>query len=152
MHVLMAGVLVGLSVEVVERVLKIYDPAGAISVHGTNGLWGVISVGLFADGKSNYGGSWNGVTGNVTGLFYGDAGQLVAQLIGIATLVGVIFTLSFIFNWIVDVVVGQRVGAKAELAGLDIPEMGALCYPDFQLKTSDYGSASSASADVPAQP
>ena len=58
----------------------------------------------------------------------------MAQLIGISTLVGVIFTLSFVCNWIVDVVVGQRVGARAELAGVDIPEMGALCYPDFQLK------------------
>src|SRR5258708_4607510 len=124
------GILVCLSVEFFDRIPKVDDPVGAISVHGVNGLWGVLSVGLFADGKSNYGGSWNGVNGSVTGLFYGDAGQLVAQLIGIATLLGVIFTLSFIFNWIVDVVVGQRVGAKAELAGLDIPEMGALCYPE----------------------
>ncbi len=60
---LIAGVLVCLSVEFVERVMKVDDPVGAISVHGTNGLWGVISVGLFADGKSNYGGSWNGVSG-----------------------------------------------------------------------------------------
>ena len=59
--------------EFVDRVLKVDDPVGAISVHGANGLWGVISVGLFADGKSNYGGSWNGVNGSVTGLFYGDA-------------------------------------------------------------------------------
>ena len=59
---MIAGVLVCLSVEFVERVMKVDDPVGAISVHGTNGLWGVISVGLFADGKSNYGGSWNGVT------------------------------------------------------------------------------------------
>ncbi|MBI3320517.1 MAG: ammonium transporter [Candidatus Omnitrophica bacterium] len=131
-----AGILVCLSVEFLDRVGRIDDPVGAISVHGTNGLWGVLSVGLFADGRSNYGGSWNGVPGNVTGLFYGDAGQLVAQLIGIGTLVGVIFTLSFVFNWIVDVVVGQRVSAKVELAGLDIPEMGALCYPDFQLKAA----------------
>ena len=79
---LIAGVLVCLSVEFVDRVMKVDDPVGAISVHGANGLWGVISVGLFADGKSNYGGSWNGVNGSVTGLFYGDAGQLVAQLIG----------------------------------------------------------------------
>ena len=83
---LVAGVLVCLSCEFVERVLKVDDPVGAISVHGTNGIWGVIAVGLFADGKSNYGGSWNGVAGNVTGLFYGDAGQLVAQLMGVATL------------------------------------------------------------------
>ena len=53
----------------------------------------MLSVGLFADGTSNYGGSWNGVTGSVTGLFYGDASQLVAQMVGIATLVGFVFTL-----------------------------------------------------------
>ena len=79
-----AGMLVCLSVEYIERVAKVDDPVGAISVHGACGLWGVISVGLFADGTSNYGGSWNGVNGSVTGLFYGDARQLVAQLIGCA--------------------------------------------------------------------
>jgi Amt family ammonium transporter len=133
---LIAGVLVCVSVEFVDRVLKVDDPVGAISVHGTNGLWGVISVGLFADGKSNYGGSWGGVNGNVTGLFYGDAGQLVAQLIGVCTLVGFVFTFSFVANWIIDAVVGQRVAAKVELEGLDMPEMGALGYPEFELKAS----------------
>jgi Amt family ammonium transporter len=132
-----AGVLVCVSVEFVERVMKVDDPVGAISVHGANGLWGVISVGLFADGKSNYGGSWNGVTGNVTGLFYGDAGQLVAQLIGVATLVGFVFTFSFAVNLVIDMVVGQRVSAKAELEGLDLPEMGALGYPEFELKSRE---------------
>jgi len=141
-----AGILVCLAVEFFDRVPKVDDPVGAISVHGVNGLWGVISVGLFADGRSNYGGSWNGVAGGVKGLFYGDAGQLVAQLIGVATLVGVIFALSFIFNWIIDVVVGHRVSAKVEMAGLDIPEMGALAYPDFQLKASDYGTPSQSAA------
>src|SRR5260370_10597761 len=60
---LFAGVLVCLSVEFVDRVMKVDDPVGAISVHGANGLWGVISVGLFADGTSNYGGCciWAGV-------------------------------------------------------------------------------------------
>jgi len=131
-----AGVLVCISVEFVDKVLKVDDPVGAISVHGANGLWGVISIGLFADGKSNYGGSWNGVNGSVTGLFYGDnGGQLVAQLIGVATLLGFVFTLSFVFNLLVDWVVGQRVSAKSELQGLDLPEMGALGYPEFELKT-----------------
>jgi len=133
---LIAGVLVCVSGEFVDRVLKVDDPVGAISVHGTNGLWGVISVGLFADGKSNFGGSWNGVSGNVTGLFYGDAGQLVAQLIGVSTLVGLVFTFSFVVNWVIDAVVGQRVAAKAELEGLDMPEMGAVGYPEFELKAS----------------
>jgi len=141
-----AGVLVCLSVEFFDRVPKVDDPVGAISVHGVNGLWGVIAVGLFADGKSNYGGSWNGVAGGVTGIFYGDAGQLVAQLIGVATLLGVVFSLSFLWNWLVDVFVGQRANAKAELAGLDIPEMGALCYPDYVLKTTDYATSVSSGA------
>jgi Amt family ammonium transporter len=131
---LIAGVLVCVSVEFVDRVLKVDDPVGAISVHGANGLWGVLSVGLFADGTSNYGGSWNGVSGSVRGLFYGDASQLVAQLVGICTLVGGIFTLSYVSGWIMDLIIGQRSSAADELEGLDIPEMGALCYPEFVLK------------------
>jgi Amt family ammonium transporter len=126
-----AGVLVCLSVTFVETTLKVDDPVGAISVHGTCGLWGVISVGLFADGTSNYGGSWNGVNGSVTGLFYGDASQLVAQLIGVSTLVGFVFSFSYALNWVLDVVLGQRVSAETEIAGLDLPEMGQLGYPEF---------------------
>jgi Amt family ammonium transporter len=136
---LIAGILVCLSVEFVDKVMKVDDPVGAVSVHGANGLWGVIAVGLFADGKSNYGGSWNGVNGNVTGLFYGDAGQLVAQLIGVSTLLGFVFVFSFVVNWGIDVVIGQRVGAKAEMEGLDLPEMGALGYPEFELKARALG-------------
>jgi len=126
-----AGLLVCVSVSFIENVLKVDDPVGAISVHGTNGLWGVLSVGLFADGTSNYGGSWNGVTGSVTGLFYGDATQLAAQLVGISTLLGVVFTLSFAINMVLEYFIGHRVSAETELNGLDIPEMGQLGYPEF---------------------
>ncbi len=66
-----AGVLVVESVFFFERRVRVDDPVGAISVHGINGLWGVISLGLFADGT--YGAGWNGVTGTVKGLFYGAA-------------------------------------------------------------------------------
>ncbi|PYU26829.1 MAG: ammonium transporter [Acidobacteria bacterium] len=128
---LVAGVLVCLSCTFFENVLKVDDPVGAISVHGTNGLWGVLSVGLFADGTSNYGGSWNGINGSVTGLFYGDASQLVAQLVGISTLIGIVFTLSLVINLAIEFFVGHRVSAETELAGLDIPEMGQLGYPEF---------------------
>jgi Amt family ammonium transporter len=128
---LIAGVLVCLSCAFVESSMKVDDPVGAISVHGTCGLWGVLSVGLFADGTSNYGGAWNGVTGNVTGLFYGDPSQLAAQLVGISTLIGVVFTLSLVINLAIELFVGQRVSAETELAGLDIPEMGQLGYPEF---------------------
>ena len=119
------------AVAFVENFLKVDDPVGAISVHGTCGLWGVLSVGLFADGTSNYGGAWNGVTGSVTGLFYGDASQLVAQIVGCATLVGFVFTFSFVLNWILDIILGQRVSIETEVAGLDLPEMGQLGYPEF---------------------
>uniref|UniRef100_A0A7V4XQK3 Ammonium transporter n=1 Tax=Acidobacterium capsulatum TaxID=33075 RepID=A0A7V4XQK3_9BACT len=129
-----AGVLVCISVAFIENKLKVDDPVGAVSVHGTCGLWGVLSVGLFADGKSNYGGAWNGVTGSVTGLFYGDASQLVAQLVGIVTLIGFVFTFSFVLNWILDITMGQRVSAESEVAGLDLPEMGQLGYPEFVFK------------------
>ena len=128
---LIAGVLVCLSVAFVENVMKVDDPVGAISVHGTNGLWGVLSVGLFADGTSNYGGSWNGVTGSVTGLFYGDASQLAAQLVGISTLLGFVFTFSFALNLGLEFFLGHRVSAETEVAGLDLPEMGQLGYPEF---------------------
>ena len=131
---LIAGVLVCVSVEFIDRIMRVDDPVGAISVHGTCGLWGVISVGLFADGTSNYGGSWNGVAGSVRGLFYGDASQLVAQLIGVATLMGFVFSLSYVANQVIEFFVGQRVPAADELEGLDIPEMGALGYPEFVLR------------------
>jgi Amt family ammonium transporter len=130
---LVAGVLVCLSCSFFENTLKVDDPVGAISVHGVNGLWGVIAVGLFADGTSNYGGSWNGVTGSVTGLFYGDSSQLVAQLVGVSTLIGVVFTISMVVNLVIEYFIGQRVSAETELAGLDIPEMGQLGYPEFVL-------------------
>src|SRR4051812_39701515 len=128
---LIAGVLVCVAVPIVENVLKVDDPVGAISVHCVNGLWGALAVGLFADGTSNYGGSWNGVSGSVTGLFYGDAGQLAAQLVGISTLLGVVFTLSFAINMVLEYAIGHRVSAESELNGLDIPEIGQLGYPEF---------------------
>jgi len=134
---LIAGVLVCISVAFVERNLQVDDPVGAISVHGACGIWGVISVGLFADGTSNYGGAWNGVNGSVTGLFYGDATQLLAQLMGVATLLGVVFVLSFCFGALVDLLMGQRASAKSELEGLDLPEMGSLAYPEFEMKSGN---------------
>jgi ammonium transporter, Amt family len=119
-----AGILVCLSCSFIENFMKVDDPVGAISVHGACGLWGVLSVGLFADGTASY--------ASVKGLFYGGgAGQLAAQLVGISTLIGFIFTFSFVINLILDYFMGQRVSVETELAGLDIPEMGQLGYPEF---------------------
>ena len=73
-----AGVLVIVVYNFVDRKLKIDDPVGAFAVHGANGAWGVLSLGLFADGS--YGDGWNGVPGTVKGLFYGDGKQFLAEL------------------------------------------------------------------------
>ncbi|MBS1790155.1 MAG: ammonium transporter [Acidobacteria bacterium] len=147
-----AGVLVVESILFIDQKLKIDDPVGAISVHGVNGFWGVVSLGLFADGT--YGDLYNGIPGGVRGLFYGDAKQFLAQLIG--PVVNIIFVgiAFYIIYKLVDKLVGHRVDPEVEIAGLDLPEMGALAYPDFQVSTSSAGggyvamSGTSATGDV----
>jgi len=134
-----AGVLVCVSVFFLERVLKVDDPVGAISVHGTCGAWGVISLGLFADGT--YGDAFNGMPGTVRGLLYGDAGQLIAQIIGPLTNLVFIFGASWVFFKLCDMVMGMRVAPEVEIEGLDLPEMGALAYPDFTLIPTHSGGA-----------
>jgi len=126
-----AGVLVVMSCAFVERVMKVDDPVGAISVHGVNGTWGVLSLGLFADGV--YGDGWNGVPGTVRGLFYGDASQFAAECVGVVTCFVFVFSSFYLFFKLVEVTMGNRVSAQVELEGLDIPEMGTLAYPDFVL-------------------
>jgi Amt family ammonium transporter len=131
---LIAGVLVVWSVFFVERKMKIDDPVGAISVHGTCGAWGVLSLGLFADGV--YGDGWNGVPGTVRGLFYGDAKQFLAEVIGTVTCIVFVFTAFYVFFKVCNALFGIRVSAEDEIAGLDLPEMGALAYPEFQIASS----------------
>ncbi len=129
-----AGLLVCRSVLFVERTLKVDDPVGAVSVHGTCGAWGVISLGLLADGT--YGDGFNGVQGTVRGLLYGDVGQFIAQVIGPLTNFVFIFGASWLFFKALDALVGMRVAPEVEIDGLDMPEMGALAYPDFSLVPS----------------
>jgi ammonium transporter, Amt family len=129
-----AGVLVCVSVFFVEGTLKVDDPVGAVSVHGVNGLWGVLSLGLFADGK--YGDGWNGVPGPVTGMFYGDSSQFFAQCIGSLTCIVFVFVSFYVFFKVLDKIIGNRVSAEVEIEGLDLPEMGALAYPEFAKSTS----------------
>ena len=125
-----AGVLVVESISFFDNRLKIDDPVGAISVHGINGLWGVISLGLFADGT--YGAGWNGVTGTVKGLFYGDGKQLIAQLIGCAVIVLWAGGFGWVFFKVQHAVQGIRSKPEDEIAGLDMPEMGVYAYPDLE--------------------
>jgi Amt family ammonium transporter len=141
---IIAGVLVIFAVRIIEHKFKLDDPVGAIAVHGVNGLFGVIAVGIFADGQ--YGQGWNGMVdaaGNplapggkgVVGILYSGQGwgQLASQLAGVVTLCTVIFGVAFAFFWIQNKLTkgGIRSDEDAELVGLDLPEMGVLAYPEF---------------------
>ncbi|MDD5260695.1 MAG: ammonium transporter [Methylacidiphilales bacterium] len=121
-----AGILVVFSAMIVEEKLKVDDPVGAISVHATNGAWGVLSLGLLANGQ--YGDGWNGVSGKVTGLLYGDASQFMAQVVGTTTCIVAVGGMAWLMFKAIDKVVGHRSLPADELHGLDIPEMGCLGY------------------------
>ena len=134
---IIAGAIVCFGVLFNERVLKIDDPCGAVSVHGFCGWFGGVAVGIFADGT--YGAGWNNVGAanylgragqGVTGLLHGDTSQFILQLGG-ATLCAVYaFTLTFVVFKIVNAIAPMRVSKEAELEGLDVPEFGMLAYPE----------------------
>lgn len=125
---LVAGVLVIVVYNFVDTKLKIDDPVGAFAVHGANGAWGVLSLGLFADGS--YGDGWNGVPGTVKGLFYGAPKQFVAELIGTITCFVFVYVVMYIWFKLSDKVFKLRVPEQVEIDGLDIPEMGVHGYVD----------------------
>ena len=125
---LICGVLCVLSIEFFDKVLKVDDPVGCVSVHGVCGAFGTLAVGLFA--APGY--------GSITGLFYGGGfGQLFIQLIG----VGVVFVWAFGMGYaafkILDVVIGMRAPKEDELKGLDITEHGMESYNGFQIFTNE---------------
>jgi ammonium transporter, Amt family len=142
-----AGVLVCAAVAFFDK-LRIDDPVGAISVHGVCGLFGVLCVGIFADGTAFYGGSWNGVSGSVKGLLYGDWSQFGAQVVGCVTLLVWAFGGSLVFFKILDKIMGMRVSPEVEQEGLDLDETGVLAYPYFSL-TNTYGVTRMDSLHVP---
>jgi Amt family ammonium transporter len=128
----LAAVLIIESVYFFER-RGIDDPVGAISVHGVGGLFGLLSVGVFANGT--YGAGWNGSTSEgVKGIIKGDWGQLGAQALGAVTIVVVCGLMSYAFFAIQNKLTkgGIRSKAQDEIDGLDLAEMGVLAYPEFQ--------------------
>jgi Amt family ammonium transporter len=133
----LAGTLVCAGVLFNDRVLKVDDPCGAISVHGYCGWLGAVCVGIFADGT--YGAGWNGVGASsylgragqgVTGLLHGDTRQLLCQLMG-ATLYAVwAFGATYVVFWSVNKMKSMRVPPESEQDGLDVPEFGMPGYPE----------------------
>jgi Amt family ammonium transporter len=121
-----SGLLVVEAAFFIEQKLKVDDPVGAIAVHGVNGAWGCLALGLFADGT--YGDGWNGVPGTVTGLFYGNASQFLAECIGVGTNIVAIGILGFVVFKLIDLTIGLRVKPVVEAEGLDLDEMGVPGY------------------------
>jgi Amt family ammonium transporter len=128
---LVSGVLVIEAAFFIEQKLRVDDPVGAVAVHGVNGAWGCLALGLFADGT--YGDGWNGVPGTVTGLFYGNSGQFIAEVIGVGANILFVGLMGWIVFKVIDMIVGNRVSAHDELQGLDVPEMGIEGYAGIKL-------------------
>jgi Amt family ammonium transporter len=128
-----AGVICVLSVDLFEY-LRIDDPVGAVSVHGTCGVWGTLSLGLFATGQYGapgpYGADMSG--GPVTGLFYGGGtAQLVAQAIGSASIATATFVTSLAMMYALKSAGVLRLSADKERMGMDVTEHGGPAYPEL---------------------
>ncbi len=137
-----AGVLVVWAVNFFDKFVD--DPVGAISVHGVNGVWGLISLGIFATGK--YGAGWNGVireemvekygSDGVRGFLYGDASQLWAQLLNAGVVLVFGFSMAWVWFKFSNLITPIRVPREVEIEGLDMPEMGVLGYSGFAVDPS----------------
>lgn len=113
---LVAGALVVFSVEFLEFRLKVDDPCGSVSVHAVCGIWGLLSAGIFSD----------------------VSGQFMAQLVGVATLLGFIFPMTYALNWVLNRFIPYRVSIDGERQGLDLHELGADAYPEFVVHTDEF--------------
>ena len=129
-----AGVLVVLSVEFIDKILHIDDPVGAISVHGVCGAFGTLAVGLFA--QASYGES-SGV-GSINGLLFGGGfSQFLTQLIGVLSVFVWVFGSALVLFYIIKKTVGLRASDEEQLKGMDISEHGMEAYAGFQIFTTE---------------
>lgn len=121
---IVAGILVVVAVEFIDIKLKVDDPVGAVAVHGVNGLWGSLAVGLFATG--------NGQDG-ITGLFYGGGfTQLGIQVLGVLAVAAWTIVTMTIFFKLIKATIGLRASKEEEMKGLDVTEHGLIsAYADF---------------------
>jgi Amt family ammonium transporter len=129
-----AGALVTWSVEIFELRLAVDDPGGAISVHAVGGLWGIIALGLFAHLPAPL---QNATTDSSRGAG-SDSYQWLAQLAGVATLLGFILPLTYGVNWLINRFYPQRVALEGERQGMDLHELGAGAYPEFVTHTDEF--------------
>ena len=113
-----AGGLVPFAVDLLEFKLAVDDPGGAISVHAVGGIWGLLSVALLSEA--------------------GGDGQWLAQVVGVATLVGFVLPLTYALNWLLDRYMRQRVDIEGDWHGLDLHELGAGAYPEFDIHGEEF--------------
>jgi Amt family ammonium transporter len=129
-----AGFIVILGVDLLEY-LRIDDPIGAVPVHGMCGIWGTLSLGLFASGQYSAAGSGPitpDTSALLTGLFYGGGTKvLVAQAIGSAIVTVATFTVSMIVMYAVNATGTLRLSAAGEREGMDLHEHGISAYPEY---------------------
>jgi Amt family ammonium transporter len=116
---LVAGSIVVLAIEWFELRLQIDDPGGAIAVHAVAGIWGLLAVGMFAR-------------------FPDSGGQWLAQVVGVATLLGFVFPLTYGLNFILNRIYPQRVALEGERQGMDLYELGAGAYPEFLTHNEEF--------------
>jgi Amt family ammonium transporter len=126
---LIAGVLVVFAVELLELRLTVDDPGGSIAAHGVGGMWGILALGIFAQLSAPPLGAAEGAGHS--------SGQGLAQLVGVATLLGFVLPLAYGLNWLLNRVYPLRVSAEGEERGLDLHELGADAYPEFVIHTED---------------
>ncbi|MDP6847250.1 MAG: ammonium transporter [Kiritimatiellia bacterium] len=123
-----AGVLVVLSVMFIDRVLKVDDPVGAVSVHGVCGLFGTLSCGLFnAEAALGIGDANSGL------LYGGGINQMISQLIGAGAAFVWAFGTGLVLFLLIKKTIGLRVTEEEELRGLDVGEHGMEAYAGFQI-------------------
>ncbi len=127
---LIGGVVVVFSVIFIDKILKVDDPVGAISVHGVCGLWGTLAVGLFSAGKTL---GLEGETANAGYLYGGNFDQMISQLIGVGTAFVWAFGGGLILFFLIKKTIGLRVSKDEEIRGLDIGEHGMEAYSGFQI-------------------
>ena len=118
---LVTGILVALSVECLEMYLRLDDPGGAVPSHAVAGLWGLLAAGIFASIRTG-----------------GAPGQWLAQLIGIATLIGFVLPMTYGLNWVLNRLIPYRVDSGGERQGMDLHELGAGAYPEFMVHSDDF--------------
>jgi ammonium transporter, Amt family len=125
---LVAGTMVTLSVEWFELRMSVDDPGGAISAHAVGGLWGLLAAGLFASFPTDAVGAPSG----------NNSGQWLAQVMGIATLVGFVLPLTYGLNLLLNRFYKQRVTPEGERQGMDLYELGAGAYPEFLTHSEEF--------------